>query len=290
MERKLSDLPIRFYPDNTTIETAASDLAGFARERSDGRALFIADSLQTVTCNTEKLAIAVGGRELSTREAVTERSRAIRFVATTHRLIALATSEMNRSAYRDSDSAEKTDDLASAAESRAVEYSGRVVLAMRSVAREKDMIELRVAKNKHGPRGERVYLRIDRPSQLLSQVQYEPAAEDRQEAQADRRRDETMHFAGKAALVLATRPGMVQRDLEPALRNATGVGTQRVRDALDELGDAVVEVDGPRRAQYHYLDGSRVPPSVLATLKGEERNTVETARPPASEGSVPECH
>src|SRR5690606_3838430 len=116
----------------------------------------------------------LGGRELSEVAAVTARVRAIRVVASAHRLIALATSEMGRGAYRSGDPDQQTSTMASAKWSGAVEYSARVLLGLRSVAGETDLVELDLAKNKHGPRDRHVYLRIDRNAQALWEVAYEP--------------------------------------------------------------------------------------------------------------------
>jgi hypothetical protein len=60
--------------------------------------------------------------------------------------------------------------MASGAEAREIEYSARVMLALRSVENEPDCIEMRVVKNKHGrsyPTAEPIYLALDRPRQMM---------------------------------------------------------------------------------------------------------------------------
>ncbi|MCK6536128.1 MAG: hypothetical protein L6Q84_24445 [Polyangiaceae bacterium] len=271
MGAELEGLPVRFYDGAWTIESAAHDLATFA---SGGRAMLGVDSVQTVQCQAE-----LAGRELSTAEAVAERTRAIRSVATRHRLIAIATSEMSRGAYAHGE--DRTATLAAGKWSGAIEYSARVLLGLRSVPGETDLVELELAKNKHGPRDERLFLRLDRRSQTLAAVGYEPPPEGVREAERDgRTRDRTTRDAGAAALVVATRPGLVRHEVEAAVRAAAGVGAQRARDALAALGEALVLVTGDRRAQRHYLDGGRLGAEVLATLSGTDRAKAESARPP----------
>lgn len=289
----LGDLPIRLYDSTWTIELAAAELAKYAGEH-DTRAVLLVDSLQTVTCDRELAVIGAGGRELSTREAVTARAQALRAVATGHRIIAIATSEMNRAAYRTADAAAQTDDLASAAESRAVEYSGRVVLALRSVPGESDLVEIRLAKNKHGPRttadGEprHLYLRMDRPSQTMAEAAYEPEpAEDREASReaerAARTRDMACADAAHVAAIAVERDGPGVREVRGAMRSRIGAaGRERVDAALELLGPAVVRVRDGRSVRLH-LDGRLVPEQVLARMSPDDRARVEAARPPGEE-------
>lgn len=278
MQAKLATLPIRFYGDGTTIEGAASDLATWARERVEAapethphgaRALLLVDSLQTVSCDREVLQLAGGGRELSLREAVTERARALRTVATRYRLIAISTSEMNRNAYRSEDAAKNANDLASAAESRAVEYSGRVLLALRSVPDEKDLVEVRLPKNKHRPSGcdtTAFHLRIDRASQWLSEATYDPPP-------VGDRTDKAMRQVAVDAVMLARvlfeNPGMGVRDLRAEFRSRSGAGVERTEAALKRLGSAVVTRSGPRGAKLMSIDVALLPDEVRAELRGD---------------------
>lgn len=162
ISEQLSELPLRLYDWSTTIEAAADDLAS-AAEKAGMRAALFVDSIQTATCEGEKDARSV-------REAVSARVQALRAVATRHKLIALATSEMGRHAYRSTKDSEDASDLAAAKESGAIEYSARVLLALRSVVGESDLVQLRIGKNKHGPSGEEIFLRLDRRRMQLAQT------------------------------------------------------------------------------------------------------------------------
>ncbi len=155
------------YDATWTIESAAKDLA----TRGKRRALFV-DSIQTVECDLERGPDDQLPRSI--REAVVARTKALRHVATSHRLIAIAASEMNRGGYRTRKDADEANDLATGKESGAIEYSGRVLLALRSVPAEvaEDMVECRVAKNKHGPIGAvPIYLKLDRAHMALTQCE-----------------------------------------------------------------------------------------------------------------------
>lgn len=165
MSAALCELPIVFYDETWTIEAAAADLAAYANSLATKAALFV-DSIQAVTCDASRAL-----RDASRHETISANVRALRTVATRHRLIALATSEMGRDFYRSVRLADGADDMAGAKESGAVEYSARVMISLRSVKDEKDLIETRVVKNKHGPsypREPAFYLRLDRERQTLT--------------------------------------------------------------------------------------------------------------------------
>ncbi len=290
VRHELRDLPIRLYDATWTIESAASDLALYAQGRATAdpaahphgpRATLAIDSLQTVTCGAETTAGSERG--LSTAEAVTARVHAIRAVATRYRLIALCTSEMGRGAYAQRNPDDRTATLAAAKWSGAVEYSARVLLGLRSVAGEADLLEIDVAKNKHGPSGELVHLRIDRRCQALTEVSYEPPPPAHADVQrAGRKTAELVRAAAHLAVVLAGRPGIVTRDMPPAARAEAGsMSEATARAALARLGEAVVKVPGSRGARHLYLDGRRVSADVLALVSATHRGTVEAARPPS---------
>jgi KaiC/GvpD/RAD55 family RecA-like ATPase len=222
---RLAGLPLRLYGGDWTIEEAAADLAIFARERGARAALGV-DSLQTVTSAAED-------PKTSLRELVTARTKAIRAVAEQHRIWVCATSEMARGAYRSVEAAEQTDDMAAAKESGAVEYSARVLLALRSVKGEPDLVELRIAKNKHGPSRERVFLRIDRSRQILGETEA-PAEPDLEAEQAEAAMDKTRAAAAAVVQVLARNPGIGTRLLEAKLAAAGHkLGKKSVAAALE---------------------------------------------------------
>jgi hypothetical protein len=258
MAKAFGGLPIRFYDDNFSIEAAAADLAEFAKERTKGRAMLGIDSVQTVQCDAEGLA-RLAGKEMAEVQAVTARSRAIRAVASQHRLITMATSELGRSAYRSGDPAQQSSTLSSAKWSGAIEYSARVLIGLRSVAGETDLIDLEFAKNKHGlqarpgdPVTGHVFLRIDRGSQMLSEAGYDPPpAEDREAQRDDRKRARVMADAETVMEVIRSQPGIATRDLISAAATK-GVSRDRVYAAVSELGDRIERRPGKRDAKHHY--------------------------------------
>lgn len=265
MRAALEGLPIRMYSAEWTIESAAADLAGFAREQTGGLAMLAIDSVQTVSCAAERHA----QKELSEVAAVTARSRAIRAVATQHRLIAMATSEFGRSAYRNSDPDQQSSTLASAKWSGAIEYSARVLIGLRSVAGETDLIDLDLAKNKHGPRDEHVYLRIDRRFQTLTEAGYEPPPA---ESQADRDEAAVAKVAADAvavARVLLANPGLGVRELRAKVRAVSGAGSERVDAAVQALGEAIVIGSAPRGGKPMSIDPELLPRHVVEALRND---------------------
>lgn len=201
----LDDLPIRLYDATWTIERAAKDVASFAKSKGT-RACLCIDSTQTVRCDAELRA----EREMSTPAAIEARVHAIRAVATEHQLIALATSEMSRAAYRSKNTRENVDPMAGSKWSGAIEYSARVLVAMRSVPEQASLIEVEIAKNKHGARREPIYLAMNRAEQTLHETSYTPPLEgDAREARAtlDDSKVSKMEEAILLALVQANAKG-----------------------------------------------------------------------------------
>lgn len=285
------DLSIRMYGDDWTIEAAAAELAMSATRRAAEldmtaplasprlpRAALFVDSLQTVRCDGESEMDSLHVR-------VSARVRALRAMATRHRLIVVATSEMGRSGYRDAAAAESANDMALAKESGAVEYSARVLLSLRSVKGEGDLIEARVAKNKHGPSGDRLYLRIDRTSMTLTQTEAPPEP-DRTEERSSKAKAGRTTDAARVLLEIVGSPGLNVRALYAALRARHGSFSDERADAgLVLLGDGIARRPGSRRAVHLHVDGTKVPREVLECLKPDERVAVAAGRPPPEAGS-----
>lgn len=261
---ELEPLPLRFYDAQSTIESAAADLAAFAAARGSRAALFV-DSLQTARCNAERAA----ERELAEVQAVTARVYALRQVATQHRLIAIATSELGRSAYRSGDPTLQTSTLSSAKWSGAVEYSARVLIGLRSVPDEPDLIELELAKNKFGPRDQRFHLRLERSSQSLYPVQYEPEPESSAaERAASRNRATALADAARLVAVVESNPTLNVREMRAAMRLRGVPGVERVQAALQLLGQAITKTPGPNRSMLLGVDRSLLSAEVLIALGG----------------------
>lgn len=264
----LADLPIRLYDGGWSIERAAADLRAWAGDR---RAALVIDSVQTAHCDAEEGADSL-------RLAVSARTRAIRDVATSHRLIVISTSEMSRGAYA---GPERTAALAAAKESGAIEYSARVMLALRSVPGESDLLELEVAKNKHGPSGAKLHLAIDRRHMRLATAAAPPPPTEVRSA-FRRARDDS--DAAAVALAIASQPGIGVRGLRMDLRARMGsISSDRVDVALARLGRAVVRREGARGAVRLHLHGGDIADTILALLPPEERAKVGTSRVPDAE-------
>lgn len=272
MKLAMANLPIHFFDARWTIETAARDLV--AGTPGPHRVLMV-DSTQTVRCDAE-LASRV---EMSAPLAIEARVHAIRKVAAEHRMIVIATSEMSRAGYRSKLARDNIDAMAASKWSGAIEYSARVLLSLRSVPKEPHLIELEIAKNKHGPRREPIYLAIDRARQTLSESSYTPPTEDRDGAKVAQSSKQTELDAAALACVLARMSGVGMRDLRAACRTSRAMSHERLDAALLALGKAIVKVPGPHRAILHYLDGRRVPEVVLGLVPSEDRNAVIVSRP-----------
>jgi hypothetical protein len=262
MQAELGSLPIRFYDATWTIEAAAADLAAHGK---GGRAMLGIDSVQTVACDAER---AEGARDLSEVAAVTARVRAIRAVASVHRLIVMATSEFGRSAYSSSDRAQQSSTMASGKWSGAIEYSARVLIGLRSVSGEPDLIELDLAKNKHGPRDQLIHLKLDRRAQTLMETTYEPPPSGRVRGDAASV-ERVAQDALAVARVLLRQPGLGSRELRAAARAATGAGQERVDAALAYLGEAVQVGTGPKNKALRTLDASRLPEALKQRLEND---------------------
>lgn len=264
MQTELGGLSLRFYDAAWTIEAAAADVVAHAAGR---RVMLGIDSVQTVSCDAE--APASGGRELSEVAAVTARVRAIRDVATRHGLIAMATSEFGRSAYSSSDRTQQSSTMASGKWSGAIEYSARVLLGLRSVSGEADLVELDVAKNKHGPRDETVYLKIDRRAQTLTATAYEPppksSAKSRDSATLERVAEDGL----AVARALRAQPGLGAVELRSVVKATCGFGHARTDAALAFLGNAVMRGKEGRGKTPMTLDTARLPDALRDRLESD---------------------
>ncbi|MGO9833958.1 MAG: hypothetical protein ACLP1X_07075 [Polyangiaceae bacterium] len=281
MREAVGDLPMRFYGDDYTIESAAHDLATFANGR---RAALFFDSVQTITCDAVS-----EDDDVTERALVTANVRAIRSVATEHRMIVMATSEMNRAAYRSIeaiDQSKRAGDMAAGKESGAIEYSARVIVSLRAVEGMPDLIEATVVKNKHGPSRETFYLEIDRAKMMLTAVDA-PSAMVRDEQKNARALKQNAANAARLAVFLAEHQGVTTNELYAGLRARYGAfGESSANVALSTLGEAVRYEPLPNRAKGHHLDGRKVRRDVLDLItESSERKSVLKARWPDSSGA-----
>lgn len=278
-ERALEELGgVMLYDVSWTIERAAADVAEIVKARGARGGALLVDSVQTVTSKAE---IDANGRTFATREKVAANAAAVRAVAAKHRLIGIATSEMARGFYQ---SDPDKDDMAAAKETGAIEYCARVMLVLRSVPREKDLVELTMVKNKHGGRGEKIGLQLNRRLQTLTEHELPSREEEDPEITAQRKRQKGRDAVNEAAAVLARllveRPGMPTREAAPAIRAELGGCSNDLGiAATNALGNAVERRSGPRGAKLLYLYGNRIPDPVLAFLAPVDRARVTAYRP-----------
>lgn len=264
----LAELPLRLFGAGWSIEAAAADLAA-----TRGRGLLVVDSVQTAESERER-------PNDSLRERVNARVAALRAAGDEHGHITLATSEMSRAHYANRRQADDMDPLGASKESGSIEYSARLLLALRSEPG--GVVRVETAKNKLGDTGDPVFLRLDRERQRFTPaVGYVPPDGDARSTQ--RARDRAAADAAHVAATIGAEPGIGARELRAAVRTRASMSSSRVDVALRRLGAAVVVREGPRAARWHFLDGSAVPDDVLARIADDdERARAVAARPPAA--------
>lgn len=216
MRERVAGLRVRLYDDEFTIESAAADLAAWAKAEGRLGALFL-DSLHAVRS-------LAGAEAQNPRESVEANVRAMRGAATRLRLLVVASSEANRQSYRDDDAASKTNDLAAGAESRAVEFGAQTQLMLRTPKDHPNVIHVRVAKNRRADRGE-FWLRLDRERHSVTECPdptSDPAAEAaRTEEERATVRAEVLRDAEALATLLVRHPdGLGVRELRGTLKAA----------------------------------------------------------------------
>jgi len=229
MAEKLKPVRIRLYDASWTIEAAGMNLAAWAH-REKRRAAFIIDSIQAASSNLG----AEREAEWNSPRAIVEANvKAMRGVATEHRMLVAATSEANRASYRTNDGrGNETNDLAAGAESRAIEFGAQTQLMLRVVAN--GVIHVRVAKNRRALTGE-FWLRLDRERHALTPCENpEPNAEDMVDARNEERRSQVERDAIALAKAVRAQPGLGSRDLRAAVRGL-GWGSDRADAARVRL-------------------------------------------------------
>lgn len=266
---------LRLYDASWTIESAATDFAAYCAANGL-RGIFAVDSVQTIRSDAE-------AGSASERENLDTRVRALRTAATKHRLLVVATSEMNRGAYRSTDAAEQTNDMAASKGSGSIEYQARLLISLRSVAGEPDTIEARIVKNKLGPAGESIALRLNRRLMTLEETdgaKLVAAEERRSEAKITKAKDANLRDAAVLAEVLAGSPALTVWSLRAPMRARLGqCSSERIATAVHLLGPAAVASQGRKAGSEAYsLDGQALPPEVFALVAPEARARVLASR------------
>lgn len=208
-------MTLRIYTDEFTIEAAAEELAAAAK--ADGKKpVLLVDSVQTVRS-------ARTTDDTSPREAVNHVVKAIRTMAIAHRMLVFAACEMNRGAYRSLESAEQNNDMAAGKESGAIEYAARLMLALRSVPKQKGMVDVRIVKNKLGTEGEPFFIQGEHGRMSLEECAGPVAV-------APEREDTVPRDAEAVARLILSHPGMGTRQLAA---KAKAAGLRLGKGALD---------------------------------------------------------
>src|SRR5262249_19056265 len=115
-------------------------------------------------------ALALSERAPGPREIVEANVRAIRAVASRHRLLVLATSEANRGSYRSEEAAESSNDMAAGKESSGIEYGAQTLLMVRTPKDYPNHVRVTVPKTRRGARaGFEFFLRLDRERHELTE-------------------------------------------------------------------------------------------------------------------------
>jgi replicative DNA helicase len=289
----MANVRVRMYGHEWTIESAAEDLAKHAAALgplagAPRRMALLVDSVQSVACT----AMLTAEREMSERAIVTANVRALRSVASRYGMIVVATSEMNRNAYRNIASAEDSNDMSAGAESRAIEFSARVMLSLRSTKDRGELVTVRMVKNKHGasyPAVEDFYLAIDRRFQVLTMADgpKEDEATARSSAKTFAKKAAHVTAAARVAEYLARHPGEGSRGIRSALRLALGGSTDdHADDAVALLVQAGAVIAPPVKRgmpKPHHLDGSKLPPEVFREVASALAAEVLATRPPTQE-------
>ncbi|MBK7583783.1 MAG: AAA family ATPase [Myxococcales bacterium] len=234
IEAALAPLAIYLYDASYTIESAAEALAAHVASQQRGHGCLFVDSIQAAS--------SVGARRAKApREVVEANMQAVRGASTRHRMLVVATSEANRASYRDEDASLSTNDLAAGAESRAIEFGAQTLLVVRTPKDHRDLVHVRIAKNRRAHVGE-FWLRLDRDSHSLSacrEPSRDPAVAERE---ATRKREAARRLVEDDAWALADvvrqSPGRGERELRAAVR---AMGHTWGRERLDAAQGLLVE-------------------------------------------------
>jgi KaiC/GvpD/RAD55 family RecA-like ATPase len=153
---RLAPLPLRVLDGaDTTVETA---LAALRALPGDGPIVLVLDSLQTIRC-------------AAAEPAETPRARMDTILDVLRRAAAtiVGVSEMNRGGYL-AGRASPTDTIAAAKESGAIEFWADLLIGLRSVKGEADLVDVDIAKNRLGVKCE-LRLRLSFARALLTEAE-----------------------------------------------------------------------------------------------------------------------
>ncbi|MGO9833700.1 MAG: RAD55 family ATPase [Polyangiaceae bacterium] len=227
MARKLATLDVHLYDAAWTIEAAVADLADRAIAQKK-RAAFFIDSIHAVKC-----AASAGMETDSVRLLIQANVDAMRVAAGTHRMLLVATGEANRASYRNEQAAKEMTDMASGAESRAIEFVAQTLLMLRTPKGHPDVIHAGVPKNRRAAKGE-FWLRLDRERHTLTECpnpETSPgAAEERDQKKRTANRRAVERDAGEMLQIIVRSPGIGTRGIRASVKLA---GLKMGRESQD---------------------------------------------------------
>jgi hypothetical protein len=171
-------------------------------------------------------------------------ARIARRLAVEHGLCVVYTSEVNRSWYRSRKEEDRTSDLAAFAEAR-IEFSADVLLTMRAMDEDPDLVEVRIPKNRLGTR-QGFLLRLDRSRARFAEVDGQAAEATRSAAEV-KRVDEAVADILQA---LRDTPGLTRAQL----LSVVGIKKATFNAAMQAARKAgTVRLEKAGRALLHYL-------------------------------------
>ncbi len=233
---------VYLYDHSWSVEAAGNDLARQAAAAGK-LAVFIVDSVQTSRCEEAVKADAP-------RMAIAANVRAMKLVTSTHKLLLIATSEMSRAGYGNSESSKNFNDMAAGKESGDIEYAAAVLLVLRSVKGSPDKIHVNVPKLKRGKQVE-FFLNFDRYRHGLVECPAPPMVNS-ENARANRTIRRISEDERTIRELILSNPGVGVRALR-ALALKCGMGKDRVEDAVTSLGSEVGRRDAGRNKVELYI-------------------------------------
>lgn len=259
--------------DGWTLEDTAEELLRRA-QGSGAPMLLIIDSIQTVTIRGPK-------SYRSKREEIDAVVKRIKHFSA-RGIFVIATSEMNRRGYGAKKQEDQVDDLASAAESRSIEFAAHILISLKSVKDEDELVIAAIAKNRLGKKLKfRLKLNFDRAT-LEELPPEEKVTPENEKAKAEARR--ASKVADIADLLfealLKQRTPVTDKDQLRALVNKGSSDERRLAIArLQNEGRIAWEKTEGKKGRWRAVTASSATPQLSSAAPSES----------ASEGASNAC-
>lgn len=226
-ERYYRMLAIDQEEDGWTLDDTVDELVRRRDQEGSGAMVLFLDSIQTVR---------IRGHHTyrSKREEIDAIVARLKSFSARGILI-IATSEMNRRGYASKIATENVEDIASAAESRSIEFAAHIMLTLKSVKDHEDLVAAQVPKNRLG-RGKpkfRLKINFDRATLSEAEKEHEPTPEN-EKAKTLSRRDHTIDLLADK-LYEALLKARVPIKTNPQLFNLVKGNSDDKRDAKARL-------------------------------------------------------